>query len=171
MSRAAFFFSPLSALSLMKRRRGSLACASPLLRWWNLGLPKWLHIWLAGSFEAYGETLKVFVTLPRVPAYKLNTNTHTGPFSGPSSVCTSPLCHALFTFNQMSDVVVPLSYTKEWALHASLITKQKIDRGPCCLSSISTEPRGMSSGFARQFLVPEFVKNVCAHMCARICVC
>lgn len=28
----------------------------------------------------------------------------------------------------------------------------------------------MSSGFARQFLVPEFVKNVCAHVCAHLCV-
>ena len=65
-------------------------------------MPKWLHIWMAGSFQAYGETLKVLATLPRVPAYKLNINTHTGPFSGPSSVCTSPSCHGLFTFIQMS---------------------------------------------------------------------
>lgn len=45
----------------------------------------------------------MFVTLPRVPAYKFNTTAHTGPFSGPSSVCTPLSCHALFTFNQLSD--------------------------------------------------------------------
>lgn len=45
----------------------------------------------------------MFGTLPRVPAYKLNTHTYTGSFRDSSSVCTSPSCRPPFTFNQMPD--------------------------------------------------------------------
>lgn len=33
------------------------------------------------------------------------------------------------------------------------------------MSSTFTEPCGMSSGFAREFLLPECAKNVCVHLC------
>lgn len=33
-----------------------------------------------------------------------------------------------------------------------------------------TEPCGMSSGFAREFLQPESAKNVYAHVCVHLCV-
>lgn len=75
---------------------GSVACGSPLLRWWNLALPKWSTSGWQVPLRHMERPLR-FGTLPTVPAYKLNTHTYTGSFSGP----LSPSCCALFTFNLM----------------------------------------------------------------------